>query len=227
MPPPVLLVHGFASSFDREWVQPGWVALLEDMGRDVIGVDLLGHGDAPKPHDPEAYADVEGPVAAVLPADGAVDAIGFSMGARVLLTLASREPDRFGRIVVGGVGGRLLDGADADGQAAAIFDGVQGNQSDDPLAQAFGRFARSPGNDVEALSAFMRRRHVQLTEADLARVTAEVLIVAGDQDPLAGDPAALAAVLPSATSKLLRNVDHLATASDFKFIDAALGFLDT
>jgi hypothetical protein len=32
--------------------------------------------------------------------------------------------------------------------------------------------------------------------------------------------------MPNATAKSLRNVDHLATASDFGFIDAALGFLD-
>ncbi|HZN15448.1 MAG TPA: alpha/beta fold hydrolase [Acidimicrobiales bacterium] len=220
----VVLVHGFASSFDREWVQPGWVALLEDMGRSVIGIDLLGHGQAAKPHDPSAYDAVEDDVVATLPADGPVDAIGFSMGARVLLTLASRTPERFGRIVVGGVGGRLLDGQD-DGQGQAIADGVDGKESDDPLAQAFGRFARTPGNDPEALAAFIRRRHVQLTADDLGRITAPVLVVAGDRDPLAGDPAALAAVLPKGEAKLLRKVDHLATASDFGFIDAALSFL--
>jgi pimeloyl-ACP methyl ester carboxylesterase len=222
---PVVLVHGFASSFQREWVQPGWVALLEDIGRTVIGVDLLGHGDAAKPHDPEAYAAVEDNVFAVLPEDQPTDAIGFSMGAHILLRLAATTPERFGRIVLGGVGGRLLDPQD-DGQGLAIVDGVMGNESDDPLAQAFGRFARTPGNDPAALSAFIRRRRSPLTAADLGRITSPVLIVAGDQDPLAGDPAALAAAIPNAQSKLLRKVDHLATASDFGFIDAALSFLD-
>jgi pimeloyl-ACP methyl ester carboxylesterase len=224
VPSPVVLVHGFASSFDREWVQPGWVALLEDAGREVIGVDMLGHGQAEKPHDPAAYDALEDGVAAALPAGEPVDAIGFSMGARVVLTLAARDPKRFGRIVVGGVGGRLLSGV-MDGQGLAIVDGVEGNESDDPLAQAFGRFARSPGNDPLALSACLRRKHVELTEELLAGIPNPVLIVAGDKDPLAGDPAALAAVFPDGTSKTLRNVDHLATASDFGFIDAALEFL--
>jgi pimeloyl-ACP methyl ester carboxylesterase len=219
------LVHGFASSFQREWVQPGWTALLEEAGRSVIGVDMLGHGEAEKPHDPAAYAALEDEVASRWPADEVVDAIGFSMGARVLLTLASRSPQRFGRIVVGGVGGRLLDGGD-DGQGLAIVDGVEGRESDDPLAQAFGRFARSPGNDPEALAALLRRKHVQLTREDLAAITSPVMVVAGDKDPLAGDPAALAAAMPNAQAKLLRNVDHLATASDFGFIDAALHFLE-
>lgn len=225
MPPPVVLVHGFASSFAREWVQPGWVALLEDMGREVIGVDMLGHGDAPKPHDPAAYAALEDSVADALPDGVAVDGIGFSMGARVLLTLASRAPSRFRRIVVGGVGGRVLQPG-VERQGLAIVAGVEGRETDDPLAQAFGRFARTPGNDPDALLACLRRDYVELTKDDLAKITAPVLVVAGDRDPLAGDPAELAAAVPEGTSKLLRHVDHLATASDFGFIDAALSFLE-
>ena len=62
-----MLVHGFASSFERNWREPGWVDLLGDAGREVIGLDLLGHGAASKPHDPGAYADLESDVAAALP----------------------------------------------------------------------------------------------------------------------------------------------------------------
>ena len=77
----------------------GVSALLEDAGRTVIGVDLLGHGDAPKPHDPAAYADLTERLVDALPAEGAVDAVGFSLGARTLLELATRaagalRPDR-------------------------------------------------------------------------------------------------------------------------------------
>ena len=57
MAPPVVLVHGFGTSFELTWVHNGWVDLLADEGREVIGVDLLGHGGAPKPHDPAEYAD--------------------------------------------------------------------------------------------------------------------------------------------------------------------------
>src|SRR5215218_8867716 len=41
---PVVLVHGWGGSFEATWRAPGWEALLEDAGRRVIGVDLLGHG---------------------------------------------------------------------------------------------------------------------------------------------------------------------------------------
>ncbi|MEN9552461.1 MAG: hypothetical protein RLY24_56, partial [Actinomycetota bacterium] len=53
---PVLLLHGWAGSFRDTWQKPGIDALLEDIGRSVIGLDLLGHGSQEKPHDPEAYS---------------------------------------------------------------------------------------------------------------------------------------------------------------------------
>ena len=42
---------------------PGWIDLVADAGRPVIPVDILGHGGAGSPHDPEAYADLEASVA--------------------------------------------------------------------------------------------------------------------------------------------------------------------
>ena len=41
---PVVLVHGWGGSFESTWRSSGFADLLEDSGRDVIGVDLLGHG---------------------------------------------------------------------------------------------------------------------------------------------------------------------------------------
>src|SRR5207245_4293463 len=92
VPAPVLLVHGFASSFERNWREPGWVDLLSDAGREVIGADLLGHGTAAKPHDPAAYVHLESDLATLLPSEGPVDAIGFSLGARLLLRVAATRP---------------------------------------------------------------------------------------------------------------------------------------
>ena len=62
-PLPVLLVHGFASSAEHNWRQPGWVDLLQEGGREVIAVDLLGHGNSPHPTSPADYDTVESRVA--------------------------------------------------------------------------------------------------------------------------------------------------------------------
>jgi pimeloyl-ACP methyl ester carboxylesterase len=120
VPAPILLVHGFASSFERNWREPGWVDLLTDAGREVISIDLLGHGSAPKPHDPGEYVRLEPDLAALLRPDTPVDAIGFSLGARLLLSVAATRPGSFGRLVVGGVGESVLRADDPEAVASAV-----------------------------------------------------------------------------------------------------------
>src|SRR5882757_2765330 len=117
---PVALVHGVGSSFEHGWRATGWVDLLGDAGRPVVPIDLLGHGTADAPHDPEAYAHLDAILEAALP-DGEIDAIGFSLGAQLLLRIASRTPERFGRLVVIGVGANMFRADDA-GMLASAFE---------------------------------------------------------------------------------------------------------
>lgn len=220
---PVLLVHGFASSFERNWREPGWVDLLADAGRTVLGGDLPGHGAAPKPHDPAAYADLAATVADVLPADGAVDAIGFSLGAALVLEVAAARPERFGRLVVAGVGANLFRPFDSEAVAAAIEAGEV--RSGDPASTgAFIRFAQGAGNDPAALAACMRRPGSSFDPAALASITLPVLVVLGERD-FAGPADPLLAALPDARLESLAGADHFGTPKDFRFVDAALEFL--
>ena len=41
---PIVLVHGFASTKEVNWVLPGWVTTLTRAGRRVIALDNRGHG---------------------------------------------------------------------------------------------------------------------------------------------------------------------------------------
>lgn len=220
---PVVLVHGWAGSFEATWERSGVAELLRDEGRRVAGVDLLGHGTAPKPHDPDAYADLG---ARVLDAiddvapDGVVDAIGFSLGAMTLLRLATTHSHRFRRLVLAGIGRNVLEPDDGGGEriAAAIEGAVA---DDDTPALAFAQYAHQPGNDPVALAAVMRRPRRPLTPDDLARVACPVLVVIGDAD-FAGPADPLVEALPDATLKVLRRTDHFATPGSFDFVDAAL-----
>jgi pimeloyl-ACP methyl ester carboxylesterase len=221
---PVLLVHGFASSFEREWRQPGWVDLIAEAGREVIPLDILGHGTAAKPHDPACYGSLERCVEEVLPADRIVDAVGFSMGAQLLLAVACRMPERFGRLVLGGVGANVFDDGDVEAVARAIEDGDTGADTA-TVARAFAQFAASPGNDPLALAACMRGRRRRLDPAELAGLRRPVLIVLGDRD-FVGSADVLLAALPDAKLVSLRGADHFGTAKDFRFLDAALDFLE-
>lgn len=222
--PPVLLLHGMATSAARTWGENGWLDLFGDAGRDVLALDLMGHGNAPKPHEPEAYDQLEQHVLDQLP-DGPVDAIGFSLGSRTILAIAARHPERFRKIVVSGVG-RNLFVVDKD-RAASIQRGIDGNPDDeDPASQYFSQLAESPEVDRQALSALLRRKNAwPVDKATLANVTVPVLVVIGEND-FAGPADPLVEALPDATLVVLRRADHYSTPKEFKFIDAAMSFLD-
>jgi pimeloyl-ACP methyl ester carboxylesterase len=235
---PVVLVHGLGSSFEHGWRTAGWIDLLADAGRKVIGVDILGHGDANTPHDAEAYAHLESSVVSALP-DEPVDAIGFSLGAQLLLRLAAKEPTRFGRLVVIGVGANLFRSDEATSLAQA-FENVrtqrsQGRRSEgameieteptDITARLFVQLAASAGNDPIAMAACLRRPHEPFTPAEIARIACPTLVIIGDQD-FAGPPDPLVEALPDATLVVLRGIDHFRATSEFACIDAALEFVD-
>jgi len=224
MAPPVVLVHGWGGSFRNTWQKSGFTALLEDADRTVIGVDLLGHGEAPKPHDPDAYDDLTTRIVDVLP-DEPVDAVGFSLGAMTLLRLACRAPDRFARLVLAGIGENVF--SDDTSGTRKIVAALEGDvDPEDNQARLFVQYAEQPGNDRAALCAIMRRPWRQpFTEDELVSVICPTLIAIGDRD-FAGPGDRLAKALPNAQLATLKKVDHFATPESFAFIDATLEFLD-
>jgi pimeloyl-ACP methyl ester carboxylesterase len=227
--PPVVLVHGWGGSFESTWARSGFTALLEDAGLDVIGVDLLGHGQAPKPHDPDAYGDLTERIVDALP-EQPVDAIGFSLGAMTLLRLAIAQPSRFNRIVLAGIGKNIFEPTNEGTQA--IVAGLEliaagGDPSTlENTVRLFTQYASQPGNDLDALTAVMKRpASLEITPQGCAAVSCPVLVVVGDKDFVyPGDE--LAAAFPNGRCETLRNVDHFATPESFGFFDAALEFLD-
>ena len=226
---PVVLIHGWGGSFATTWERSGFTALLQDADVPVIGIDLLGHGTAPKPHDPDQYADLTTRIVDALP-DEPVDAIGFSLGAMTLLRLAIEHPERFRRIVLAGIGSNIFDRDDSGTQA--IVAGLEtvaagGDPSSlDNTVRLFTQYAGQPGNDIDALTAVMKRPPAPpITAEHCARVTCPVLVIVGDKDFVyPGDE--LAAAFPDGRCETLRGVDHFATTESFGFFDAALEFLD-
>ena len=204
------------SAIDYHWkkcVETGWVDILGDVGRTVIAVDLLGHGDAPKPHDPAAYADgLAESVRAILP-DESVDAVGFSLGAATLLHLAIEDASRFHRLVLVGVGEHTMR-TQSDPSGAALD------------SRVFAQLIEADRNDPEALEACWKRPHHPLEVDALASVLIPPRVITSDRDELAGSPQPLADALGNADVVVLRGIDHFQTPRDFGCIDAAIQFLD-
>jgi pimeloyl-ACP methyl ester carboxylesterase len=222
--PPIVLVHGWGGSFQTTWRQSGFTELLADAHREVIGVDLLGHGEAPKPHDPAAYADLTTRITDVLP-DRAVDIVGFSLGAITSLRLATRRPELFNRMVLSGIGRNVFE-RDVE-RGKRILAGVEGTgDPDDNEGRLFNQYAHQPGNDPVALAAVMKRPDEGVfVPSELKVIECPVLVVIGARD-FAGPADPLVEALPNARLVVLKNTDHFATPESFGFIDAVLEFLE-
>src|SRR6266849_8095458 len=93
---PIVLVHGFASTAEVNWVHPGWVAVLTRAGRRVIALDNRGHGASSKPYDSAAYHSglMADDISALLNhlQLGSADVMGYSMGARITAFFALAHP---------------------------------------------------------------------------------------------------------------------------------------
>jgi pimeloyl-ACP methyl ester carboxylesterase len=219
--PPVLLLHGLAASAASTWREAGWLDLLADAGREVLAPDLPGHGGTPLPPPPAEPGLVEFALAALPPEP--VQAIGFSLGARTLLAAACEAPDRFDRLVLTGIGARLLHPDDA---SALMADALEAGDASDPMGRYFLDHAARSGADPRDLARILRHRWPPLTPEDLARVEQPVLVLVGDRDVAAGPAEPLAAALPGGEAITLPGVDHFATPKSFGTIDAAFAFLD-
>jgi pimeloyl-ACP methyl ester carboxylesterase len=223
MPPTSLvLLHGFASSFDHNWRQTGWVDILADFGCEVPAIDLPGHGASAPRTEPGSYSEVEEEVYRSLPDARPLAAVGFSAGAEVVLRRAIAHPGQFERIALLGIGDNVFEARDASTLVAAL---QSDDEPEDITARLFYRLAVSAGNDPGSLSAFMGRERRPVREEDVATVTCPVLVVLGDRD-MTKSADRLVATLPSATLVTLAGVDHFATPSDFGAIDATLKFFE-
>jgi pimeloyl-ACP methyl ester carboxylesterase len=229
--PPVYLQHGFVADTRLNWVGTGTVAVLLAAGREVVGIDARGHGRSDKPHDPAAYgerrmADDLRRVADALGHDS-FDLAGYSMGATVAMLVAAADP-RVRRLVIGGAGASFVDPRGAEHHAvlmaemAAALEAADVADVRDPRTVLFRRMADALGADRRALAAHARAVHAR--DPDLAAVTAPTLVLAGDADPLAARPEALAAAVRGARVTLVPG-DHSTALRAPAFAAAIAGFL--
>ena len=223
--PPLIMVHGWGGSHQETWQKSGVEQLLTESGRTVIGVDLLGHGTAAKPHDPAAYSDISEPIRKAIGArPSTVDAVGFSLGAIALLHAATVNPNYFRRLMLVGIGNGVLDDHDPN-ETQRIVSGIDGTcATDDVLAMQFGNYAKKSNNDPGALKAvLLRPRSKPFESTDLKKISARVSVVIGNRDfVLPADR--LVEYFDNCELTILNNCDHFATPENFGFIDQLLEF---
>jgi pimeloyl-ACP methyl ester carboxylesterase len=226
---PIVLVHGFASNKEVNWVAPGWVGTLTRAGRRVIALDNRGHGASTKLYDPAAYdsAIMAGDVAALIAHLGVprADVMGYSMGARIAAFLALVHPDRVRSAVLGGLGIRLVEGVGLPDTIALALEAPSLADVSDPTGYMFRAFAQQTKSDLRALAACLRGSRQTLTREEAGRIAAPVLIGVGSEDRIAGSPDALAVLIPGAQALVIPGRDHMLAVGDRVFKAAVLDFL--
>jgi pimeloyl-ACP methyl ester carboxylesterase len=196
---PIVLVHGFATDCERNWIGPGIVDHLVGFGHSVVMFDLRGHGRSDRPIDIDSYCG-DAMARDVMAVVNALDItrfhiVGYSLGAIVTaraLVLGLRPASA----ALCGMGDCLLD--PHWDRPAKVSRALREGASDEPEVAGFVAFVAASGGDALALSA-VQASHRATTIDDWATWSPiPLLVLAGSEDAVNGDPVALARSIPGA-----------------------------
>lgn len=199
---PLLLIHGYFSNAQTNWIRYGHAAAIAARGFRVVMPDLRGHGDSDRPHDPARYPpdvladDGFDLIAHLGLADGAYDLAGYSLGGRTAVRMLVQGA-RPRRAVLCGMGLQgIVDTQGRGGYFRHVLSNLGSFQrgSAEWLTEAF---LKTTGGDAEALLLILDT-FVDTPRAALAAIACPVLVVTGTEDDDNGSGQALADIIPGA-----------------------------
>jgi pimeloyl-ACP methyl ester carboxylesterase len=226
---PIVLVHGFASSKNVNWVYPTWVSELKKDGRRAIALDNRGHGDSTKLYDAAQYdiATMAGDVIALmdhLQLDRA-DMMGYSLGSRMTAVLALSQPQRLRSAILGGIGIGLIEGGGPGENVASALEAPSLEDVSDPVGRTFRAFADQTRSDRRALVACLRGSRRLMTTDEAKRINVPVLIAVGTKDEIAGSAQALGKIISGSEVLDIPNRDHMRAVGDKVYKAGVTDFL--
>jgi pimeloyl-ACP methyl ester carboxylesterase len=226
---PILLVHGFASSKNVNWVYPAWVSELKKNGRRVIALDNRGHGDSGKLYDAAQYdiGIMAGDIGALMDHlnIARADVMGYSLGSRMTAVLAQQHPQRLRSAILGGIGIGLIEGGGPGENVAAALEAPSLEDVTDPVGRTFRAFADQTRSDRRALAACLRGSRRLMTRDEAASISMPVMIAVGSADEIAGSADALGKIIPDAEVLHIPNRDHMRAVGDKVYKTGVLDFL--
>jgi pimeloyl-ACP methyl ester carboxylesterase len=226
---PIVLVHGFASTKNVNWVYPTWVSELKKDGRRVIAFDNRGHGDSSKLYDPTAYevATMAGDITALMDHLNIerADVMGYSLGSRMTAVLARSQPKRLRSAIFGGIGIGVIEGGGPGENVARALEADSLDDVTDPVGRTFRAFADQTRSDRRALAACLRGSRRLMTRDEAAAIAVPVLIAVGTSDEIAGSAEALGKIIPGSQVLNIPNRDHMRAVGDKVYKAGVLDFL--
>jgi pimeloyl-ACP methyl ester carboxylesterase len=226
---PILLVHGFASTKNVNWVYPTWVSELKKNGRRVLAFDNRGHGESTKLYDPAAYeiAIMASDITALMDHLNIerADIMGYSLGSRMAAVLARSQPERLRSAIFGGIGIGLIEGGGPGENVARALEADSLDEVTDPVGRTFRAFADQTRSDHRALAACLRGSRRLMRREEAAGIAVPVLIAVGTADQIAGSADALGKIIPGSQVLNIPNRDHMRAVGDKVYKSGVLDFL--
>jgi pimeloyl-ACP methyl ester carboxylesterase len=226
---PILLVHGFASTKNVNWVYPTWVSELKKNGRRVLAFDNRGHGESAKLYDPAAYeiAIMASDITALMDHLNIerADVMGYSLGSRMAAVLARSQPERLRSAIFGGIGIGLIEGGGPGENVARALEADSLDEVTDPVGRTFRAFADQTRSDNRALAACLRGSRRLMTREEAAGISVPALIAVGTADEIAGSAEALRKIIPGSQVLNIPNRDHMRAVGDKVYKSGVLDFL--
>ncbi|MDX1797513.1 MAG: alpha/beta hydrolase [Candidatus Lokiarchaeia archaeon] len=241
--PPVVMIHGFASSLEGTWKHTNWIETLKDNYR-VILLDCRGHGKSDKPHGNSDYGQKMNDDIIKLMEHLSIDKanfFGYSMGAALTFRLLVTNPEIIISAILGGYvltldEKHILKDIKYTKQ---IIDGLRAtniSQIKKPMARAFRQFAEQHENDLLALAAvqasFLEDEVSELINSPdhlrklLKNIKLPIMTIMGSNEILAGDKTLIAQLVPDACHFQIQGKDHLTAPRDPKSHMVVKAFLD-
>ena len=243
---PVLLIHGYTQSIEKNWIEPG---VFNNLAKDhhVIAFDLRGHGKSDKPHDPANYGgETVRDAIRLLDHLGIRRAhvVGYSLGAIVTARLAVTDADRLITATFGGHAGyrnwRPEFDESAKRNATELeseipFRGlvISMTPPDEPRRTEEEIRTRSAAlaavNDVQALAAYQRggSKELNSTDDEVKAIKVPLLGVVGSLDNTKS-MTLLQSLLPSLKVVIIDGATHTGERTAVarpEFVDAVRQFI--
>jgi len=195
---PVVLLHGYFSDANTNWIKYGHAAAIAARGFRVIMPDLRAHGASGKPHEAAAYPpDILADDGLALVAHLGLtdyDLGGYSLGGRTTARMLARgATPRLA--IIGGMGLQgLVSTGDRTDHFRSVLTDLDSHKRGSPefLAAAF---LKTTGGDPVALLGLLDS-FVDTPAETLANFELPVLVVCGIDDDDNGSASALAELLP-------------------------------
>ena len=225
----ILLIHGFASNAHTNWINVGWTQFLLDNGYRVIAIDNRGHGESQKFYNQDDYLleKMADDAAALLSHLEVSDAhvMGYSMGARISSTLASRHSEMVNKLILAGNGYNMIEGGF---DSSEIYDALMADTDEavtTKIGTEFRYFAKATKSDLKALAACIMGGRSYIQKELFENLKPETMVIVGTEDTVAVNGEKLASIIPNGQYVPIPKRNHMNAVGDKVYKQEVLDFL--